>query len=469
MPHAHRPLSAVFALLALLAFAAPSRAAETRAFVTTTDFNVGRLRALDLDTRAVLAPSTSVHTDTRLRWFNGMLYVINRLGQDNIQVIDPATLGTTFQFSTGNGSNPADIAFVSSQKAYVTLYERADLAIVNPESGASLGSIPLGGFADADGIPEMDHMVRVGPYLFVAIQRLDRNHNFAPTDYSAIVVIDTRTDTVVDADPVEPGVQPIKLTGKNPVTPFAFDPASGKLLIGCVGAYGPLDGGIEWVDPVAMASAGWAITESALGGEISGLAWSKAGHSYAIISDASFNASLVTWSATTGSKLATLYAPGGFSLSDLAIDDRGELYVSNSSFTAPGMMVWSTTTDALLAGPIDTGLPPNQICFDQANGAAASVEPPGPALAFSAPWPNPARTSLALDLWLERGAPARVDVFDLGGRRVRALLDERRSAGSSEVRWDLKDDRGAVVPAGVYLVRARAAGKEVTKRAVVVH
>ena len=467
MPHLRRSLPAIIALLALPASVAPSRAAETRAFVTTTDFNIGRLRALNLDTRAVLPPSTSVHTDTRLRWFNGLLYVINRFGQDNVQVIDPATLGTALQFSTGNGSNPADIAFVSSQKAYVTLYERSDLAIVNPATGASLGSIALGAFADADGIPEMDHMVRVGPYLFVSIQRLDRNNNFAPTDYSAIVVIDTRTDTVVDTDPVHAGVQPIKLTGKNPITPFAFDPASGKLLLGCVGAYGPLDGGIEWVDPAAMASGGWAITESALGGEISALAWSTATHSYAIISDASFNASLVTWSASTGTKLATLYAPGGFSLSDLAIDDRGELYVSNSSFTAPGVMVWSTANDALLAGPIDTGLPPNQICFDQANGAAASVLPPRPALAFSAPWPNPARMSIALDLWLERAAPVRVDVFDLGGRRVRALLAEGRSAGSSEVRWDLKDDRGDVVAAGVYLVRARAAGKEVTRRAVV--
>ena len=42
-------------------------------------------------------------------------------GQDNIQIIDPAqNYATVHQFSTGNGSNPQDISFVSPTKAYVT-------------------------------------------------------------------------------------------------------------------------------------------------------------------------------------------------------------------------------------------------------------------------------------------------------------------------------------------------------------
>jgi DNA-binding beta-propeller fold protein YncE len=464
-------LRRVAVLLALL-LPFPHRAAalppETRAFVTTTDFSSGGLRRIDLDTRAVLPGEAPVHTDTRVRWYNGRIYVINRFGQDNIQVVDPATLATVKQFSTGNGSNPADIAFASPSKAYVTLYERAGLLIVNPQSGAALGSVALGAFADADGIPEMDHMELVGPYLFVSLQRLDRAHGFVPTDSSLIAVVDTRADTVFDCDPTLPGTQAILLAAKNPVTPFALDPQSGRLLIGCAGAIGALDGGIEWIDPLQFKSDGLAITESALGGDVGSIAWYLPGHSYAIVSDASFNSSLVSWSATSGTKLATVYSPGGFSLPDLGLDDRDELYVLNSSFTAPGVRVYRAGTDVTLAGPLDVGLPPNQITFDRVSGDVASVPPPGVSLAFSAPRPNPARDAVRFDLALASAGEVEVTVFDLAGRRVRALAAGLRSAGPVALAWDLTDAGGARVAPGLYLVRARVPGAEVTRRLAVV-
>jgi len=241
-------------------------------------------------------------------------------------VLDPAqNYATVRQFSTGNGSNPQDICFVSPGKAYVTRYELGDLLIVNPSTGASLGVIPLGAFADADGIPEMARMMRVENRVFVAIQRLDRNAGYQPTDRSLVAVIDADADTVMDADPLAAGTQAILLAGKDPVTTFAFDRGTSRLLIGCVGAFGALDGGIEYVDPVHLTSLGYAITEAALGGDVGDLAWSGASHSYAIVSDAGFNTLLVSWSAITGQKLATVYAPGGFSLNDCELNDRGEL------------------------------------------------------------------------------------------------------------------------------------------------
>lgn len=458
---------ASLALVALLTLPPPSlaRAAETRAFVTTTDFSSAGIRRIDLNTRTVLPGETAVYTDTRLRWYAGQIYVLNRFGQDNIQIVNPTTLATVFQFSTGNGSNPADIAFVSPTKAYVTLYEKPDLLIVNPQTGATLGSVPLGAFADADGIPEMDHMERVGPWLLVALQRLDRNNGFVPTDSSLVVVVDTRADTVFDVNPLQAGKQGFRLTGKNPFTPFAFDPPSGRLLIGCAGNFAALDGGIEWIDPVGFKSLGYAITEAALGGNISGLAWYTAAHSYAVVFDASFNGLLVSWSALSGTKLATIFSASG--LGDLGLDDRDELYVCDGTFTSPGVRVWRAGTDLALAGPLDTGLPPSQITFDNVSSDITSVEPAIATLSFAAPRPNPAREAVRFEIGLPRAGEITLEVFDLAGRRVRVLASGSRPAGRSGVEWDLGDEEGARVPPGVYLVRAGFAGTEAVRRVVV--
>ena len=70
----------------------------------------------------------------RCACYSGLIYVINRFGQDNIQVIDPGNhFATVKQFSTGNGSNPQDIAFLSATKAYVARYGSSDLLDREPE------------------------------------------------------------------------------------------------------------------------------------------------------------------------------------------------------------------------------------------------------------------------------------------------------------------------------------------------
>jgi hypothetical protein len=451
--------------------AAPALAAQTRAFVLTTDFQTGSLSVNTLGTSTVAKDVAPVYSDAVERWYGALLYVVNRFGQDNIQVIDPAHGYTTVrQFSTGNGTNPQDICFVSPTKAYVTRYEVGDLLIVNPATGASLGVIPLGAFADADGIPEMAHMVRVDNRVFVAIQRLDRNQNYQPSDRSLVAVIDAVADSVLDADPLTPGTQAIQLTGKNPYTTFAFDSTTSRLLIGCAGAYGALDGGIEYVDPVGLTSLGYAITEAALGGNIGDIAWNGAAHSYAIVSDAGFNTLLVSWSAITGLKIATVYAPGGFSLSDCELNDRGELYVCNSDLLSPGvgLHVFRVPDDTHLAGPLDCGLPPYQVTFDAASEQVLAVEEGPVGAALSSPWPNPARGSLSVRLALPFAGAVEVEALDVTGRRVRTLAAGELPAGSTTCTWDLRDAHGRPVPAGLYVVRARTPQGTLTRRATVV-
>ena len=67
-------------------------------------------------------------------------------------------------------------------------------------------------------------------------------------------------------------------------------------------------------------------------------------------------------------------------------------------------------------------------------------------------------------LALELGQPTRVDlaVYDLQGRLVTRLLEETLAAGRHTIRWQAEG-----LPAGLYLLHARAAGQTpVTRKAL---
>ena len=73
-----------------------------------------------------------------------VVYVVNRLGGDNVQALDPAQgFATRWQCSVGNGATPHDIAFAARDKAYVTLYEEPELLVVDPSVGPALSANQL--------------------------------------------------------------------------------------------------------------------------------------------------------------------------------------------------------------------------------------------------------------------------------------------------------------------------------------
>jgi len=403
---------------------------------------------------------------------------VNRLGYDNVQVIDPADgYATVRQFSVGNGTNPQDIAFASPTKAYVSRLGSPELLVVDPATGTALGSISLAPWADADGNPEAARLAMVGDLLLVALGRLT---NFVPADTGLVVVVDTRADTILDADPLTPGLQVVRLAGTNPGTDFVLLPASGPgeerhLYLGCVGTWGVLDGGIEELivpGPLERASepirsAGFVVTEAALGGDVLDIATDGGGHPYAIVSDAAFNTSLVSWDPQSGTRLGTLYAPGGYSLSDAALDGRGGLWVCNSSYGAPGLYVFEAGSDTALAGPIATGMPPIQVLFVEDSTAAPPDPRPAAPVSIVPPAPNPAHGPVQIGFVLADPGPASVEILDLAGRRLRVLAAGPFSAGTTVLPWDLAGDDGRRVPPGIYFVRATSAGATAARRLVV--
>jgi len=101
-------------------------------------------------------------------------------------------------------------------------------------------------------------------------------------------------------------------------------------------------------------------------------------------------------------------------------------------------------------------------------GQTAAGDQPTLELSFSAPWPNPARQSVRWSFALPRATQIQVDVFDAMGRHVHTVASGQRAAGRGELGWDLHDDRGGQVAAGIYFVKARLDAREWTRRLIVV-
>jgi plastocyanin len=74
-------------------------------------------------------------------------------------------------------------------------------------------------------------------------------------------------------------------------------------------------------------------------------------------------------------------------------------------------------------------------------------------------FPNPFAGAVDLVFRLPETRAVRVDVFDLGGRRVRALEAGLLPAGEHTLRWDGGVDSGRPASAGVYLLRIASEGE----------
>ena len=93
------------------------------------------------------------------------------------------------------------------------------------------------------------------------------------------------------------------------------------------------------------------------------------------------------------------------------------------------------------------------------------VERP-PRLAFAPPSPNPVRGPVTLRFALAREGHVSLAVYDLTGRRVRDLVVGARPAGEHAITWDLRDEGGRAVGAGLYIARLAADGHSLARRFV---
>jgi len=233
----------------------------------------------------------------------------------------------------------------------------------------------------------------------------------------------------------------------------------GKIYLACVGSYwDPTDGGIEVVDTETDQNLGVLVDEAALGGNVSGVLVVSPSKGYALVMAQWPNTQVKPFDPQEGTVGEAL--PGATAAVHMAVSSSGRLYVADRSEEAPGIYIYDTTDDELIAGPVHTGLPPNSVAIVGVPTAVAEAEgsiPLSPSLAL--PFPNPFNSRAVVPYVLGEDGYVRLAVYDMLGRKVRVLFEGRQEAGRHRAYWDGRDEDGRPVASGIYILKLEAGGK----------
>jgi hypothetical protein len=85
---------------------------------------------------------------------------------------------------------------------------------------------------------------------------------------------------------------------------------------------------------------------------------------------------------------------------------------------------------------------------------------------LSSNYPNPFNPETRISYFIPKASRARLEIFDILGRKIRTLVAEDQPAGRKEVTWDGRNDRGEQVASGVYFYRLQAGDFSLTKKMV---
>ena len=220
----------------------PAVAAPTRLAVTSTNGSVGEVGWVDMATKTLYPSLAVVHNDTSMSARDGLVYVLNRLGSDRIDVFNPATgftLQTQFALRQADEAdvNPYDVVTGPDGRLFVSQFERAQLAIYSPlASGAPthVGDVDLSAFSDGDMLPEMGDMVDCGTVAFVSSEPLDRENGWTPSGPVRMIPVDLTQGKLFDfvgSDNLPDGIElPGRGYGKTLLDPT--DPTQHTVLVG---------------------------------------------------------------------------------------------------------------------------------------------------------------------------------------------------------------------------------------------
>ena len=356
--------------------------ALTRALVTTTDFMNGGYGLGPIGPTPSLTVSGTMSPDQDHVPVESGCIVYNLLrSNDAIAVLDPAAMpaiarriplrmmgtpgadaGAPMPYSV----NPYDVLTLSATRAVVVQYALPRLGVIDPSRDGAAGVpgsvdlTPLRAAADTDGSLEASNIVRVGGFIFVSLQNLN---SFVPVTNGTIAVINATDLTLVDADPATTGLQPVQLTGRDPVS-MVTTPSGASIVVAEAGvvAFSPpqmLDGRIERVDPASLRVTGMSVSETALGGDLGGLVMLDESRGWAIVSrlaagDASVaDNRVVEFNLATGTVGSTIFTGG--SLAGIARDPSGNVWVLDRTTGSAGVRVFRPDGTALTTMALSTG------------------------------------------------------------------------------------------------------------------
>jgi hypothetical protein len=153
-------------------------------------------------------------------------------------------------------------------------------------------------------------------------------------------------------------------------------------------------------------------------------------------------------------------------LPDSVLKNAGTLqpYTSNEALLRSEEGWWYDAAKQLLVVKCQTV--PSEEYVLQIHGdnlvAAVASEPSLPAFfQFREPHPNPFVEVTQIVYQLTQRSNVQVEIFNLIGQRLKALVNTAQPAGEHKIAWRGDDERGLPVAAGVYVVRVKVnAGNE---------
>ena len=341
--------------------------------VVSTDFSSGgRFSMIDTSSLVALPTLSYIHSDAVVRFYNQKIYIVNRLNRDSILILNPLLGYLPLQeFSMGSGSNPQDIAVVNDSKAYVSLYNRTYLAVVDLNTGQIYKKIDLAVYSETfstsssgiDGKPEMAKMIIYENILYLQLQRLDRNDisGFpSPNTDSYIIKINIITDEIISV---------IKTLYPNPFGKMQkITLGSENFIAVCLparlGYISQLDGGIGALNiATGEFRTSPLYSEKDAGGDILDMVIKTDTEGYAYVLDSSFNKSIQRFNPSSGVKTGTLatYSSNLGNISGLVLSQSGKLFLGSADYNNPGITVFETANGELrqiTASPISVGLRP---------------------------------------------------------------------------------------------------------------
>lgn len=333
------------------------------AVISTEGDDEANISVIDYETGEAWNDLLPVSGACEMGQYGDLVYLVDKDG-DRVIKFDPEERTALGELSTGAGTAPNSIVFVSATKAYVTLANDPTVMIMNPSSMTAAGSIDISAMADDDGDPDQDHAVIKDGKLYVALRR---SSGRSLTDHSSVAVIDIATDTVAGEIILQTngiaGASKYSLGGQvrgqatvtGDIYPYIVSSIS----------Y-PDDGAIEMLDTADMTSEVrysetdiggnmtiWVFDTPVTGWGIAGLSDTSGGDGWGLIR---FDLTAGTFEPVSTFQ-HSVYSWG------LDCTDDGLVLVGNEDEDNPGVWVFDSINNyaPVFENPIDVGLIPSRI------------------------------------------------------------------------------------------------------------
>ncbi len=337
--------------------------------VAALDGDTGSLAVVDVASLTGATDVASIYSDAVVTTNNEEVYVVNRLGADSLQRINPATDYTTeWERSLGNSTNPQTAVFIGNDTAFVPQYNgqlvRVDLTSQEADPITATVTLPVPSFSGSTA--EAVLAFTNGDTVFVVAQGLDDSFACLEGAHSTVYAYDQN-------------LEPFAFFGTETELALSTCNAGASAVIDDVAYIGSLgsfrfagdvdDGAIEALD-LATGHTTVVATEADFGGEdIFALAPTEDGDGLWVTSaDSSFTLRVRR---LTFGESATIDPPiwTGDVWGVVNIDDK--LFIGDRTAGAFGIVVLNDATgDRLDDGvAVDTGLPPRNITLLQTESA----------------------------------------------------------------------------------------------------